>query len=159
MNAAASNLAEQVSAAQPVAAGLDYLDAALEIILHSESLDELCTRAVTLPQTNGIFAGAHVLLNTDGRLSYDSGHGQLLPINHLEIAKAAIASQKLEFRDETPGTPAMVAIPFMRHGYAEAVGILIMAPGASHCYLQGQLEPILTKLTGFYLESKYGLGH
>ena len=114
---------------------------------------------MTLPQTNGIFAGAHVLLNTNGRLSYDSGYGQLLPINHLEIAKAAIAGAKLEFRDETQKTPAMVAIPFMRHGYAEAIGILIMAPGESHSYLQGQLEPILTKLTGFYLESKYGLGH
>lgn len=140
-------------------ANFEYIEVALDIILHSDSLADLCERAVTLPQVNGIFSGAHVLLNTDDRLSYDSGYGQLLPINHLEIAKAAIASSNLEFRQETPTSPAMVAIPFMRHGYAEAVGILIMSPGEPLSHLQGHLEPILTKLTGFYLESKYGLGH
>lgn len=135
------------------------LEAALDIILQSDTLEELCQRAVTAPETNNAFTGAHVLLNTDGRLSYDSGFGALLPINHLEIAKSAVASSTIEFRAESDSTPAQIAVPFLRNNYAEAIGILILAPGINENYLAGQLEPILTKLTGFYLETKYGLGH
>lgn len=135
------------------------IEAALDIILNSQSLEQLCQRTVTDPKTHQVFQGAHVLLNSDGRLSYDSGFGQDLPLTHMEIAKSAIASQSIEFRSEAGLTPAMLAIPFLRHNYAEAVGILVLSPGANQNYLAGQLEPILTNLTGFYLETKYGLGN
>lgn len=142
-----------------LATNFAFVETALDIILGSQSMAQLCQRAVTDPNTNQVFQGAHVLLNSDGRLAYDSGFGQDLPITHLEIAKSAIASSKIEFRSEAGQTPAMIAIPFLRHNYAEAVGILVLAPGANQNYLAGQLEPILTNLTGFYLETKYGLGN
>lgn len=137
----------------------NLVEIALDIVLQSQTLEQLCQRAVTAPETNGIFTGAHVLLNTDGRLSYDSGFGELLPLNHLEISKSAVASGKIEFRAESDQATALIAVPFLRNNYAEAIGILILAPGINHNYLAGQLEPVLTKLTGFYLETKYGLGH
>lgn len=135
------------------------LEAALDIILTSQSMQQLCEQAVAHPATQSTIQGAHVLLNGDGRLSYDSGHGKDLPINHLEIAKSAIASGKIEFRSEAGLTPALIAVPFLRNNYAEAVGVLVLSPGVNHNYLAGQLEPVLTKLTGFYLETSYGLGH
>jgi hypothetical protein len=131
-----------------------YLDVVLDIILHSTSLADLCERTVTTPQTNGVFAGAHVLLNTDGRMSYDSGYGQNLPINHLEIAKAAITSQKVEFRSESGPQPAMLAIPFLRYGYPEAIGILVMSQGVNENYLAGDLAQVVAKLTALYLKTK-----
>lgn len=136
-----------------------HLETALDIILNSESLEDLCMRAVTNDLTKDSFHGAHILLNTQGHLSLDSGYGKELPATHLEIAKSAIASQKIEFRAQATNTPALIAVPFIRNNSAEAIGILVLAPDANQNYLAGQLESILTKLTGFYLETQYGLGH
>lgn len=135
----------------------NQVETALELVLGSENLEDLCRRVVLNPATHEAFVGAHVLLNTNGKLSHDSGFGIELPINHLEIAKSAIASSKLEFRDETQQSPALIAVPFLRNNYAEAIGILICAPETQANPLEPELHPILTKLTGFYLATKIGL--
>lgn len=139
----------------------DMVEAALEIILGAKDLHDLCRRAVTSPSANGSFDGAHILFNNDGNFSYETGYGTALPISHLELAKSAIArgpaaAQTLEFRAQTTTTPAMVAIPFVRNDYAEAIGILVLHNGATQHYLEGNLTPIIAKLTGYYLATKYG---
>ena len=140
---------------------LDFnqLSQAMDIILGSQSLAELCQRCVTSPTLNHRIQGAHILLNTDGKLSFDSGYGLGLPDGHLEIAKASIASQRIEFREESLGKLPLIAIPFVYNEIVEAVGILILAPGTNENFLTGPIESALTQISGFYLATKYGLGH
>ena len=135
------------------------LESALEIILHAQSLQDLCQRAVESPLANQCFDGAHILLNSSGHLIYDSGYGLDLPVSHLEAAKAAVATGQLEFRTETDDVQAMAAIPFLVNGVPEAVGILILHRGATQHYFEGELQQIVAKLTGFYLLKSIGLGH
>jgi hypothetical protein len=140
---------------------LDFsqLSQALDIILESQSLAELCQRCVTSPTLNHLIQGAHILLNTDGKLSFDSGYGIGLPDGHLEIAKSSIASQRIEFREESPEKPALIAIPFIYNQIVEAVAILVLDPGTNENFLTGPLESALTQISGFYLATKYGLGN
>ena len=159
-----TNNSNSTNTATQQATSFDTIEAALEIVLSAKDLNDLCTRAVTHPLANGAFDGAHILFNNDGTFSYEAGFGSALPISHLELAKSAIArgpaaAQNLEFRAQTTTTPAMVAVPFLRNDYAEAIGILVLHNGATQHYLEGGLTPIIAKLTGFYLATKYGTGN
>jgi hypothetical protein len=53
----------------------------------------------------------------------------------------------------------MVAIPFIHDNIVEAVGIVLLHPGAQNSYIHADLEPALKKLTGFYLATTVGLDH
>ena len=159
-----TNNSNSTNTATQQATSFDTIEAALEIVLSATDLNDLCTRAVTHPLANGSFDGAHILFNNDGTFSYAAGFGSALPISHLELAKSAIArgsaaAQDLEFRAQTTTPPALVAIPFLRNDYAEAIGILVLHNGATQHYLEGDLTPIIAKLTGFYLATKYGTGN
>jgi hypothetical protein len=138
---------------------LGNLALALDLVLPSESLEALCKRTVTLPALNNTFDGAHVLLNTNSNLNYDCGYGLPLPTTHETLAHQAIATQQIQFAAETPSTRAMVAIPFIHDNIAEAVGIVLLHPGAQDSYIHADLEPALKKLTGFYLATTVGLDH
>lgn len=139
---------------------LQNLEAALEIIFESDSLQNLCQRAVQSPAANKHYAGAHILLISEGKLNYDSGFGQELPAQHKELALLAMASHKVEVAEShEPNNPTTIAVPFMVEDIAEAIGILVLAPGTHENCLTAELGQVVTKLAGFFLQKTIGLGH
>jgi hypothetical protein len=138
---------------------LNALETAIDLILPSQSLAELCKRAVILPALNNAFDGAHVLLTTKGQINYDCGYGLPLPTTHEQLAEQAITTKHIQFASETSTNRAMVAIPFIHNEVVEAVGILLLHPGATNSNIDTDVEPALKKLTGFYLATTVGLDH
>jgi hypothetical protein len=137
------------------------LERALEIIFDSDSLEDLCQRAVESEAANKHFTGAHMLLVSDGQLNYDCGFGQALPENYRELAILSIASHRVETSTNTQDAKAsaLVAVPFLVEGIAEAIGIVVLAPESNKHCLTGDLGQIVSKLTGFFLQKSIGLGH
>lgn len=139
---------------------LQNLEAALEIIFESDSLQNLCQRAVQSPAANNHYAGAHILLISEGKLNYDCGFGQELPANHKELSLLAMASHKAEVAEaQEPTSPTIIAVPFMVEDIAEAIGILVLAPGNKENCLTAGLGQVVTKLAGFFLQKTVGLGN
>ena len=139
---------------------LQNLEAALEIIFESDSLQDLCTRAVQSPAANNHYSGAHILLISKGKLNYDCGFGQELPANHKELSLLAMGSHKVEVAEShEPTSPTISAVPFMVEDVAEAIGILVLAPGNHENCLNAELGQVVTKLAGFFLQKTVGLGH
>ena len=139
--------------------GFENLELAIDIVLNSPDLAALCKTLVTHLKLHGVFEGAHVLLNTNQQLNYDSGFGLPLPTSHEQLAIQAITSKQIEFLPQTANTSALTAIPFIHNDFVEAVGILIMHKGATSTYINTDVEPALKKLTGFYLATTTGLDH
>ena len=139
---------------------LQNLEAALEIIFESDSLQDLCQRAVESAAANKHYVGAHILLVSEGKLNYDCGFGQELPANHKELATLSIASHRVEVAESHEQTsPTIIAVPFMVEDVAEAIGILVLAPGNKENCLTAELGQVVTKLAGFFLQKTVGLGH
>ena len=97
------------------------------------------------------------MLTTKGQINYDCGYGLPLPTTHEQLAEQAITTKHIQFASETSTNRAMVAIPFIHNEVVEAVGILLLHPGATNSYIDTDLEPALKKLTGFYLATTVGL--
>ena len=137
--------------------GFENLELAIDIVLSSPDLAALCKSAVTQLKLHGAFDGAHVLLTTKGKINYDSGFGLPLPTSHEQLALQAVTSKQIEFLPQTANTPALTAIPFIHNEVVEAVGILLLHPGATNSYIDTDVEPALKKLLGFYLAKSVGL--
>ena len=136
------------------------VDTALDVILGSDDLADLCKRAVEHPALNNIFTSAHILLASPD-LNYDVGHGHDLPNNYLALAAKCLKSGRLQHSAALPQVndgPHVVAIPFTHQNKVEAVGVVVLAPGESGMFLTGDFEPILAKLIGYFLATKVGLG-
>jgi hypothetical protein len=137
--------------------GFENLELSIDIVLNSPDLAALCKSAVTQPKLHGAFDGAHVLLTTKGQINYDCGYGLPLPITHELLAEQAISTKQIQFAGESSTNRAMVAIPFIHNEAVEAVGILLLHPGATNSYIDTDVEPSLKKLLGFYLATTVGL--
>ncbi|WP_138274906.1 LuxR C-terminal-related transcriptional regulator [Rhodoluna limnophila] len=134
---------------------LDHLSVALDVVLQSVSLADICRRAVLAPGTNNVFRGAHILtLDVNGQLTSEAFFGAELPANHLELANTAIFSRKLEYQAETAENPALIAIPFIKNEIPEAVGILVLKPGAKRQYISDEIVPLISKVAGYHLDAK-----
>ena len=144
----------------------EFVDLAIEIILGSESLDDLCQRAVEHPALSNAFTSAHVLLNSDTNaaakeLNYDIGYGQDLPNDYLQLAARCAKYGRLEYSStllQETNDAQMLAVPFSYQNKVLAVGILVLSPGQTGSFLAGELAPIVAKLTGYFLATKVGLG-
>jgi hypothetical protein len=73
----------------------------------------------------------------------------------------SISSHKVETSTNTQDAKAsaLVAVPFLVEGIAEAIGIVVLAPESNKHCLTGDLGQIVSKLTGFFLQKSIGLGH
>lgn len=134
---------------------LTHVSVVLDVLLHSESLTDICRRAVLTPGTNNVFRGCHILgMNLTGQLTPDAFFGAELPENHLELANQAVTTRQLQFAPETATTPALVAIPLVNNGIPEAVAILVMEPGTTEPYIDTAIVPIISKVAGYHLAEK-----
>ena len=136
------------------------MQVAIDVLLESENLADLCKHIVELPQTNFVFSGAHIYLPGTPHFNFDSGYGVGLPKNITDVIDRTAITQESQYLPEVDGHErGIVTLPFIRHNNVEAVAVLVLKPGAKRAYIEKDIAPALGKLAGFYLEAKFGLGH
>lgn len=134
---------------------LQHLDVALEIVLQSESLTDLCRRAVLSPSLKNTFQGAHILLiGQDGKLTAETKFGTDLPQDYESTAAKALFTHELIYRPESPNSPALAALALMSSNMPAGVAVLVLTPGASPITLSSEIVPMVSKLVGIHLNSK-----
>ncbi len=134
---------------------LDHLSVALDVVLQSDSLTDVCRRAVLAPGTNNVFRGAHILsLDVNGQLVPEAYFGAELPANYLEHAMNAVITRNLEFAAETDTTAATISIPIINNDIPEAVAVLVMEPGTTEQYISPEIVPLISKVAGYHLDEK-----
>ena len=134
---------------------IEYLGVLLDIVLQSESLNEICRRAVLSPATNNTFRGCHIhLLDQTGQLVPEARYGADLPQDHKDLANQALYSLNLQFQPETATQPALVAVPLISGDLPAAVAILVLKPGAKRPYISDSITPLISKLVGHQLAQK-----
>ncbi len=134
---------------------LAQVSIALDVVLQSDSLTDICRRAVLTPGTNNVFRGCHILnLDLNGRLTPEAFFGAELPETHAALANEAVITRQLQFAAETPTSPAMVALPLLNQDIPEAVAVLVLKPGAERQYIDNAIVPIISKVAGYHLAQK-----
>jgi DNA-binding CsgD family transcriptional regulator len=131
---------------------LNLLGAVLDVVLESDSLNDICRRAVLSSASNNTFRGCHIQsLNQAGQLEADAHYGVDLPENYRATAEDALYSRELKFTPETPTTAAMIALPLLSGDLPAAVAILVLKPGANRQYIGDEIVPLIGKLVGHHL--------
>lgn len=138
---------------------LQQLEVALEIVLESESLSDLCRRAVLSPSMRGSFQACHILLiDQDGKLSPEAKFGADLPADYLEFANKALFSHELTYRPETPNSPAIAALPLTSANIPAGVAVLLLNPARDPSLqpviVSKDVVPMISKLLGIHLNSR-----
>lgn len=134
---------------------VEHLGILLDIVLVSDSLNEICRRAVLSPATNNVFRGCHIhLLDQSGQLAAEARYGADLPENYQDLANQALYSLKLQFQPESGNQPAIVALPLIAGDLPTAVAILVLKPGAKRPYISEAITPLISKLVGHQLVQK-----
>lgn len=134
---------------------IEYLNVLFDVVLQSESLPELCRRAVLSPGTNNVFRGCHIhALDEIGQFSPEARFGADLPADYQTLANSALYSRTLQFQAETGTQPALVAVPLIAGDLPAAVAILVLKPGATRPYISNTITPLISKLVGHKLTEK-----
>jgi hypothetical protein len=124
---------------------LTLLGAVLDVVLESDSLNDICRRAVLSSASNNTFRGCHIhSLNQAGQLEADAHYGVDLPANYLKTAEDALYSRALAFTPETSTSAAMIALPLLSGDLPAAVAILVLKTGDNHQYIINQIVPLIS---------------
>ena len=131
---------------------LAALGATLDIVIDSNSPEDICRRTVFSPASGQAFVGCHIyMIDKSGQLVPEANFGQALPENFKNAAEQAVFSRSLVFTPNIGENAAHVALPLTSSNLPIAVAILVLKKGADRQYLSDQVAPQISKLVGHHL--------
>lgn len=131
---------------------ISVLSAALDIVVESTSVEEMCRRAVLSPTSKGAFTGCHIqMIDRSGQLAPEAHFGQDLPAEFSAAAITAFYSRKLIFTPASGSSPAYIALPLETANLPIAVAVLLLSDGINRQYISDRAVPLISKLVGHHL--------
>lgn len=147
-----------------VATSFEVFQMALEIVMKSENVEDLCRKFVHAEYLQNVARGAYIYtLNNRSNLIEAAGYGQPFIEGVAEIsawdenpASNAVRGKRQTFSkgDAKTGKPAVVCIPYLKDSVPVGVCAIVLDPKVESSPFSDEVAPALGKLGAYFLETR-----